>query len=251
MMAGAFVLYVMGRATANPELAPTYDVKHIPLRQRIRPFIVYVVPLFSIFVVVVGSMLMGVATPTESAALGSVACIIIAASYGTLTLSNLLKSLEETAKVSIMILFIIVASSTFAQILALSGATQGLLSLVSDTGLSRLTVLIGMLAILMFLGMFMDGVSMMLITLPLYIPLATVYGMDLVWFGTLMLIVVEISLLTPPFGLLLFTMKAVAPPQITLREVILAALPYILQECMVLGCMVAFPDMVLWLPRLI
>jgi tripartite ATP-independent transporter DctM subunit len=248
LMSVLFFAYVIVRCSVNPALAPAYEIEKRSLWRRWHPFIVYVLPLFVIFIVVVGSILAGWATPTESAALGCTASLVAAAAYRSLTVAGLLKALRETAKVSVMILFIIVASVTFSQILAFSGATNGLLALVSEVGAGPLTILLCMLGILLLLGAFMDQVSMIMITLPFYIPLAEVLGLDLLWFGVLMLIVMEISFTTPPFGLLIYVMKGVAPPQIRLRQIYAAAMPFIVLELLVLGLLVVWPDLATWLP---
>jgi len=248
LMSVAFLLYVLGRCSLRPELAPPYEVARLTPRERWLPFFVYVVPLFAIFVIVVGSILGGWATPTESAALGCTASFVAAAAYRALTFATLMRALRETAKISVMILFIIVASVTFSQILAFSGATNGLLRVIEGVGATPILLLIAMLAILLFLGAFMDQVSMIMITLPFFIPLAGSVGIDLLWFGVLMLIVMEVSFTTPPFGLLLYVMKGVAPPEITMTQVYAAAAPFIVLEIVVLAIIVAVPEVAVWLP---
>ncbi len=250
MMALAFFAYIVIRCRVNPSLAPAYDMETMPFRERVWPFLVYVVPLMGIFIVVVGSILAGFATPTESAALGSVASMIAAAAYRSFSWRMLATAMRETAKISVMILFIIAASVTFSQILAFSGATSGLLRLIESIGASPFLILLAMLAILLFLGAFMDQVSMVMITLPFFIPLAGSLGLDMLWFGVLMLVVMEISFTTPPFGLLIYVMKGVAPPETTLRQVYVAALPFIGLELVVLALIVAFPETATWLPSL-
>ena len=249
LMSVLFFLYVLIRCSLNPSLAPAYEVERLEPWQRWRPFLIYVVPLFLIFIVVVGSILAGWATPTESAALGCVAALTAAAAYRSLTWAGFLKSVRETAKVSVMILFIIVASVTFSQILAFSGATNGLLDLIDSVGAVPMLILLAMLLILLLLGAFMDQVSMVMITLPFYIPLAQAVGFDLLWFGVLMLIVMEISFTTPPFGLLIYVMKGVAPKSITLGQIYAAAFPFIVLELVVLALLVAVPDIATWLPQ--
>ena len=251
MMSILFFAYVIGRCALNPELAPAYDVARLPAWARWRPFLVHVVPLFGIFAVVVGSIVAGWATPTESAALGCVASLAAAAAYGSLRLSQLVTAARETAKISVMILFIIVASVSFSQILAFSGATDGLLRLIGGNQFSGLALLVAMLVILLFLGAFMDQVSMIMITIPFYIPLANAMGIELLWLSVLMLLVMEISFTTPPFGLLLFVMKGVAPEWITLRHIYRAAAPFILLELLVLALLVAFPPLATWLPLML
>ena len=250
VMSVAFLGYIVLRCAINPTLAPAYDVAHLTLGERVRPFMIYVVPLFAIFVVVVGSILAGWATPTESAALGSVASAIAAMGYGLFTWRKFMVAVLEATKISVMILFIIGASVTFSQILAFSGATSGLLEVINTVGASPVALVIAMLGVLLFLGAFMDQVSMMMITLPFFIPLGQAIGIDLLWFGVLMLVVMEISFTTPPFGLLIYVMKGVAPESITLRQVYMAAMPFIVLELMVLALIFLVPELATWLPEI-
>ena len=138
-----------------------------------------------------------------------------------------MKALTGTVAVSGTILFIILGATTFSQVLSFSGATNGIVALVSGQGLSATAIIIGMMLILLFLGCFVDQVSMMLITLPFFMPLVQRLGVDPIWFGVLFLICMQLGLLTPPFGLLLFTMKGVAPPGITMQQIYAASVPYI------------------------
>ena len=250
LMSLLFLGYVVGRCWLDPRLAPLYDVRHLTWWQRVRPVLIYVLPLFGIFVVVVGSIMTGLATPTESAALGCVATVVAVAAYRRLRWRDLLLAVRETAQISVMILFIIVASTAFSQILAFSGAANGLLRLIGESNSSALTVLVGMLLILLFLGAFMDQVSMMMITVPFFIPLASSLGIDLIWLSVLMLIVMEVSFTTPPFGLLLYVMKGVAPPETSIQQIYLAALPFIILEMFVLALLMAFPILATGLPDL-
>lgn len=251
MMSAAFLTYIIVRCSINPSLAPPGDdgPDHRGW-DRVRPFLLYVVPLFGIFVVVVGSMLAGWATPTEAAAIGSAASVVAAACYRSLSVKALATALMETTKISVMILFIIVASITFSQILSFSGATRGLLALIQGTDVSMLTVLLLMMLVLLFLGAFMDQISMIMVTLPFFIPLAHLFGIDLLWLGVLMLICMEVSFMTPPFGLLIFVMKGVAPAWITLRQIYSAALPFIALQVLVLALIIAWPSLATWLPEL-
>lgn len=250
IMSLLFIAYVVVRAYLNPRLAPaSEEIQTLSLSERLLPFCLYVVPLFAIFIVVVGSIFAGLATPTESAALGCVASAIAAIVYRAASLKAFMTALRETAKISVMILFIIGASITFAQILAFSGATDGLLKTINALQLSPFWILLAMLLILLFLGAFMDQVSMIMITLPFYIPLAQSLGLDLLWFGVLLLIVMEISFTTPPFGLLLYVMKGVAPAGIAITQIYRAALPFIALECVVLLLLIIFPDLATWLPQ--
>lgn len=246
-----FVGYVIVRCTINPNLAPAYDVPDVSFQQKMRAFLLYVVPLLGIFFVVVGSILLGWATPTEAAALGCTTSLFAAIGYRCLSLKSLLTAVRETAIVSALILFIIVASVTFSQILAFSGATDGLLELVNGGGASKTVVLVTMLIILLLLGAFIDQVSMIMITLPFFIPLAKSVGIDPLWLAVLMLLAMEISLVTPPFGMILFVMKAIAPDYITIKDIYRAVTPFIVLELLVMALLVVAPGVALWLPQLV
>ena len=244
-----FVGYIITRAMIDPSLAPDEDLpEEEGFGERWRPFLVYVLPLVLIFATVVGAMTGGFATPTESAALGAAATIIAAACYRALTFTNLMSALRGTVAVAGTILFIIIGATTFTQVLSFSGATNGIVSLVSAQGLSASAIVISMLVILLFLGCFVDQVSMMLITLPFFMPLVQQLGIDPIWFGVMFLICMQLGLLTPPFGLLLFTIKGVAPPQISMQQVYAASAPYIVFGLLVLVAIFFFPAIATRLP---
>jgi tripartite ATP-independent transporter DctM subunit len=249
ILAAMFFFYVIVRCTYSPHIAPAYDVARLSLGERFMPFVKYVLPLMGIFVVVVGSIIGGIATPTESAALGALASLVAAAAYRSLAWKAFRVALAETLRLTVMTLFIICGSITFSQIMAFTQASNGLSALITGAGLSPLMVLLGMLGILFFLGCFMDQVSMMMITAPLFMPVAEALGFDIVWFGVLMLMILEVSLATPPFGLLLFVARGAAP-QTSMREIIVSVLPFIAMVLGVVGMIVVFPDLALALPRL-
>jgi tripartite ATP-independent transporter DctM subunit len=211
----------------------------------------YVLPLASIFVVVIGAMSAGIATPTESAALGALATMALAAAYRVLNFENLMRALRGTVAISGMILFIILGAITFSQILSFSGATQGIVSAILGQGLSKLAILAGMMLLLIFLGIFVDQVSMMLITLPVFMPIVQRLDIDLIWFGVLYLICMQLGLLLPPHGLLLMTMKGVAPPEVTMGHIFRAVVPYIAMSLVLLLIIISFPAIATWLPNIL
>src|SRR6266852_4990261 len=212
----AFVAYIVVRVKTNPKLAPATPIDKLSGWARFDPLVRYVLPLVSIFVVVIGAMSGGIATPTESAALGALATMALAAAYRALSFDALLKALRGTVGISAMILFIILGATTFSQILSFSGSTEGIVSNVLGGGLTPFAILTGMMLLLIFLGIFVDQVSMMLITLPVFMPIVQRLDIDLIWFGVLYLICMQLGLLLPPHGLLLMTMRGVAPPQVTM-----------------------------------
>jgi tripartite ATP-independent transporter DctM subunit len=193
----------------------------------------------------------GWATPTESAAIGAFATMVLAILYRSLSIGNLLKALKGTTAISGMILFIIVGATTFSQVLSFSGASNGLVELIAGLGLPPLAVIAAMMALLVFLGLFVEQVSMMLITLPIYMPLVQKYGVDPVWFGVMFLICMQLGLLLPPHGLLLMTMKSVAPREVRMGHIFQAVLPYIAMSLLLLALVFFVPAVAVWLPRVI
>ena len=244
-----FVAWIVLRAVMDPALAPAFEHEEIPMWDRVRPLIVYVLPLVMIFVVVVAAMSAGWATPTEAAAIGAVATVAVAWIYRALTWSNLMKALLGAAGISGVILFIIIGATTFAQILTFSGATNGMVEAIKSSGFGAWPVLIAMMVILLILGCFIDQVSMMLICLPFFMPLVALYGFDQIWFGVLFLICMQLGLLTPPFGMLLFTMKSVAPKEIEMRQIWSAVTPYVVMGLLALIAVMLIPGLATWLPR--
>jgi tripartite ATP-independent transporter DctM subunit len=245
----AFVGYIVVRAKLTPSLAPPTPIAPQTGWEGWRLLVLYVVPLIGIFAVVVGAMSGGFATPTESAALGALATMAVAALYRVLSLEALMKSLKGAAAISGMIMFIILGATTFSQILSFSGATDGLVSTILGQGFSTLAVVALMMLILIFLGVFVDQVSMMLITLPVFMPIVMRLGIDPVWFGVLFLICMQLGLLLPPHGLLLMTMRGVAPPQVTMAHIFQAVVPYIVMSLLLLALLIGCPAVATWLPN--
>jgi tripartite ATP-independent transporter DctM subunit len=246
----AFVGYIVVRVKTRPELAPATPIESKTGWARYELLVLYVLPLASIFVVVIGAMSAGYATPTESAALGALATMALAAIYRVISVGNLMRALRGTVAISGMIMFIILGATTFSQILSFSGATSGIVSAVLGQGLSTLAIIAGMMLLLIFLGIFVDQVSMMLITLPVFMPLVQQLGIDPIWFGVLYLICMQLGLLLPPHGLLLMTMKGVAPPEVTMAHIFRAVMPYIAMSLILLAAIIMFPAIATWLPNL-
>jgi len=251
MLSVAFVGYIIARASANPALAPATVVEERSGWARYELLVCYVLPLVSIFVVVIGAMSGGIATPTESAALGALATMALAAAYRALSFDALLKALRGTVGISAMILFIILGATTFSQILSFSGSTEGIVSNILGAGLTPFAILAGMMLLLIFLGIFVDQVSMMLITLPVFMPIVQRLDIDLIWFGVLYLICMQLGLLLPPHGLLLMTMKGVAPKEVTMAHIFRAVVPYVAMSLVLLVIIILVPAIATWLPNVL
>jgi tripartite ATP-independent transporter DctM subunit len=245
----AFVVWIVVRVRFTPSLAPAEQVELHTGWERWRLFVLYVLPCLSIFGVVVGALVAGWATPTECAAVGAFATLVFAAAYRALTRSALMQALRGTAAISGMILFIILGATTFAQILSFSGASNGLVQTITGHGLSSGAIVVAMMAMLIFLGIFVDQVSMMMITLPIFMPVVQALQIDPVWFGVMYLICMQLGLLLPPHGLLLMTMRGVAPPAVTMGHIFAAVVPYVAMSLLLLAAVFWLPAIATWLPK--
>ncbi len=250
LLAVFYCILILGMALADPDAAPAYEVENTDWSEKARLLFLDVVPMVSIVIGVILVIMFGVATPSESAAFGCLGVIVLAALYRCLTWDGIVKSVTGALKVTTMALLIIFGSATFSALLAFSGASSGLINWATGFDLSPTTMLILMFCILLVLGMFMDQLSMMLLTVPIFFPLAQSLGFDLIWFAVIILLALEISFTTPPFGLLLFVMKGVSPPNTTMRDIYVAALPFMGCAVLLAVLLIFFPWIALWLPSL-
>jgi tripartite ATP-independent transporter DctM subunit len=249
LLAALYAMMITGQLLWNPKSAPAYDVEPTTFLYKMRMLCTHVLPMGFVVFMVIGFIIFGWATPTESAALGVLGVIILAAAFRVLTFKTLWQSIDGTVKVAAMVFFILMNSTVFSQLLAFSGASKGMIEWVTSFDLSAYQVLFVMFCVLILLGMFMDGTSMMLITVPIFFPLAKSFGIDLVWFGLFVLLCIEMSGTTPPFGLLLYVMLGVAPPGTTLMKVASAAFPFLVCDAVLILMLVAFPGLALWLTQ--
>ena len=250
MLAGVYAAYIVIRCTLQPSLAPAYDVSPTPLGRRIADTFRYVVPLISVIVIVIGTIFFGVATPTEAAAVGALFCFLLAMAYGKLTWKVTKEAVGAATSIAVMVLIILTGSAAFSQVLAFTGVTSGITHLVTDLPVHPMVILILMQVVLVFLGMFIEQTSIVLVTIPIYMPIVNALGWDPVWFGAIMLLNLELATISPPFGLSLFVMKGIASPGTTMGDIYRAALPFVGLNLVVMALMILFPALVLWLPSL-
>ncbi|OGP73915.1 MAG: hypothetical protein A2V86_03585 [Deltaproteobacteria bacterium RBG_16_49_23] len=246
LLLAIYVGFVMIRCSLNPSLAPQYEIIGVSWKEKIFAGLRDLFPLGIVIFVALGLMMLGVATPTEAAALASLIAFILAAIYRSLNVGVMKKAILSSLQVTVMILTIIAASAAFSQVLAFSGASRGMLQLALGYAVHPLWVLIIMLAIVVLLGCFIEQVSIMMITLPIFMPIVKSLGMDPVWVCILILLCLSIGQLSPPFGLALFVMKATTPPEITMKDIYQAAWPYCLLDFIGVALIIAFPSLATW-----
>jgi tripartite ATP-independent transporter DctM subunit len=248
LVAGIMTAYIVVRCVLQPELAPTYDVAKVPLSEKVRDTAKYVLPQGLIIFAVIGLMFLGIASPSEAAACGAIGTCILAACYRRLDWEVIKKTTISSLNVTGMILIIIGGAQAFSQILAFTGASAGMAEFATNLPVPPIVIIIAMQIIILFLGCLMDVVSIMMITLPIFVPVVRELGYNDVWFAVTYLINIEIAGISPPFGLSLFVMKAVAPKGTTMADVYKAAFPFIGCSLLAMILIIVFPLIALWLP---
>jgi tripartite ATP-independent transporter DctM subunit len=238
--------YIIIRCKLQPSLAPTFEVEKLPLSVRIAGAVKFVLPVGFIIFLVVGLIFVGVADPSESAATGAIGMVIVILFYKRLNWKVVKESLRGTITITGMVFLIIAGATTFGQILAFSGATAGLSQLAIRLHLPPILIMVAMQIIILMMGCFMEVLSIMMITLPIFIPVVNQLGFDPVWFGAITLLNIECAFITPPFGMNLFVMKGVAPRDTTMTDIYFAAAPMVAINCLTMALMIAFPSIVLW-----
>jgi len=249
IMAIMYAGYIVFAVRMRPDLAPMYVTRKVPLIQKMKLSAVEILPALFLIFMVSGLIVIGVATPTESAATGVVGTLILALWYRKLTVVLLLKSVLNTMRVASMILIIVASSAVFSQMVSFTGSAQGLVSSILESQLSPATILIIIFGILLVLGALMDATAIILIAGPLFMPICLELGIDPIVFGILFLIAIQIGLISPPYGILLFTFKGVAPG-IPMKDIWWSVIPFIVCDLIAVFVMYFFPQIVLYLPSI-
>jgi len=243
-----YASYIIIRCRVRPELAPSYQLTNIPLREKLKTSTLYLLPLSFIIFLVLGLILLGVVTPTESAAIGSLGTFILAAFYGRLNWDIVKKTVFGAFEVTVMMFMIITGSIAFSQFLVFSGATRGLVELTLGLNLPPMMLLVFMQVIIVILGCFMDPVAVIMIVLPIYMPIVHALDFNLIWFGLIILINLEVATETPPFGFLLFIMKGVSARGTTMGQIYRSVIPFVIIDIIAMFVIIFFPQIALWLP---
>ena len=252
LMAGLFILYIAIRCRLQPELGPALSVQErsqISRREKLLLLKAGFAPLF-IFFCMTGLFLMGITSLVESSAVGAAAATLMALVKGRLTRSVMEETLRKTLGISCMFMWIILAALCFGAVFDGLGAVKAIEAFFLESlGLGPWEVLILMQLSFILMGMFLDDTAMLVIVAPLYIPLVGALGFDLVWYGVLYTITCQIAYMTPPFGYNLFLMRAMAPPEVSLRDIYVSVTPFVLIMILALVLVMVFPQIALWLPQ--
>jgi tripartite ATP-independent transporter DctM subunit len=252
LMAGLFILYIAIRCRLQPDLGPALSEEEraqITWGEKLRLLSAGLVPLF-IFFSMTGLFLLGYTSLVESSAVGAAAATLAALAKRRLTRQVMEETLRKTLGISCMFMWIILAALCFGAVFDGLGAVKAIEGFFLDRlGLGPWQVLILMQLSFILMGMFLDDTAMLVIVAPLYIPLVGALGFDLVWYGVLYTITCQIAYMTPPFGYNLFLMRAMAPPEVTLRDIYVSVTPFVLIMVLALALVMLFPQIALWLPQ--
>jgi tripartite ATP-independent transporter DctM subunit len=209
-----------------------------------------VLPPMSIIFMVIGAIFAGIATPTEAAAVGALLSFLLTMGYGKLTRAVVKQAVGSATALSVMVLIILTSSAAFSQLLSFSGVTSAITNLATGLPVHPIMILIMMQIVVIFLGMFIEQTSIVMVTIPIFMPIVGAMGWDPIWFGAIMVLNLEMATISPPFGLSLFVMKGIASPDTTMGDIYRAALPFVGLNLIVMALMIVFPAIVLWLPGL-
>ncbi|MES1264162.1 MAG: TRAP transporter large permease subunit, partial [Variovorax sp.] len=252
MLAFIYVAYVLIRCAINPKLGPPAppEMRNIPFTAKLVALKKVILPLMIIFSVL-GSIYSGFTSVSEAAAMGVAGVIVAAAIRRTLNWTMLRDSLYTTMSTCGLLIWLSIGANAMVGVYNLLGGISYLKSIMTGLPLDPIGVILVMMLIFLLLGMFMDWFSIMLLTMPIFAPTVTALGYDLIWFGVLFNITMQIGYLSPPFGQAAFYLKSVTPPHISLNHIYASVLPFIALQVVGLLAVLFFPDVALFLPRLL
>ncbi len=250
LLASLYAIYITIRCYINPQMGPPIPKEErLPLSRRIR-LLFPLLPAGILIFLVLGTIFIGIAAPTEAAGVGAAGAIIIAILQGRLKWKGIVEAAENTLKSSAMVLWTMFGANIFVALYVMVGGGQFVTNLLVGSGLSRWVILWIMQLILIFLGCFIDWVGIIMLTIPIFGPIIRQLGFDPIWFGVLFAVNLQMSFLTPPFGYALFYLKGVAPPEVTTTDIWRSAAPFLgLQFIGLVLCMI-FPEIILIVPKL-
>lgn len=253
ILAGMFMAYVVLRAILRPQDAPRPDLAEfsMPLGRKLLVTAQGLLPALSLVFAVLGSILMGIASPTEAAAVGVVGAFLLACLYRTMSFRVLYESFASTVQITAMIMLIVLGGTLFTGIFAVSGGGRMLSLFIENADIPPQIVVVVFLAIAFIAGFALDWVSIVMICVPIFTPIIKSIGIDPTWFAVMFLIVVQTSYLTPPMAPAVFYLKSIAPPDFTYGHMYRGVMPFVMIEIMLLGLLALFPELATWLPKVL
>lgn len=250
ILASLYILYILIASWLKPELAPApKDIEHVPLIEKLRALKSLVLPALLI-VMILGSIFFGIATPTESAAVGVAGALLSAALARRVNIGMLREAGIDALKATAMIMWITIGAKAYVAIFTGLGGADTLLNFIRDLQVDRWVVLACMMLILIFLGTVLDEIGIILLTVPVFLPIVRLLGFDELWFGVLYAITIQMGYISPPFGYTLFYIKGTLPPHIGMNQVYRGIIPFFLLQGVGLLICALIPDVITYLPSL-
>jgi tripartite ATP-independent transporter DctM subunit len=241
-----YLIYVLWVAWRQPERAPSIKIEHTrPLHQ----LIFATLPALSLILAVLGSILWGIATPTEAAAVGAVGATLFAAMYKQLNFKRIKEVAEETAKVSAMVFAILIGAALFSLVFRGYGGDDLVHHLLSNVPGGKWGALLVVMLVMFLLGFVVDFIEIVFVVVPIVAPVLLMMGVDPIWLGVMMAINLQTSFLTPPFGFALFYLRGVAPPEVKTTDIYRGVIPFIALQLLMLVLLAIWPEMATWLPK--
>ena len=254
MLAGLYVIYVIGRAYLNPSLAPKpreEDIADVSTMKIIWMMMTSFFPLAFLILSVLGAILFGLATPSEAAAIGALGGLVLAAAYRALTWQRLKESVYLSVRTSAMVCWLFVGSWTFASVFSYLGGHDLIQEFVLGLGLSPLAFLLLAQFIIFLLGWPLEWSEIIIIFVPIFLPMLAAFGIDPLFFGILVALNLQTSFLTPPMAMAAYYLKGVAPPHVQLIEIFKGVLPFLSMVFLAMFLLYVFPEIALWLPKVV
>lgn len=249
----SYMIYIIIISTIHPEFAPAVPKEAIAktsIGKRVTDVLIYTMPPLLLIFSVLGSIFLGIATPTEASGIGAFVAFLMMIFYRKFTITSFMDAIYDTAKTTTMVCFMLATSSCFAAVFQGIGAGNAMVNFIIGMEVGKWGVLAIMLAIVVVLGCFIDWIAIVMITFPIFLPIAQSFGFDMVWFVTLIALVLQTSFITPPFGNALFYLMGL-PLGISQKEVIYGNLPFVPIMLAVTLLTILFPGIITWLPRLV
>ena len=249
LLAGLFIVYITIRCYINPKLGPSIPrAERLPLKRKFVKTLPIIPAGFLIFLVL-GTIVIGIAAPTEAAGVGAAGAILLTVFSGQLKWKGLVQACENTLRSSAMVLWTMFGANVFVALYVMVGGSKFVTELLIGSGFSKWTILLITQVMLFFLGCFIDWVGIVMLTVPIFGPIIRQLGFDPIWFGVLYAVNLQMSFLSPPFGYALFYLKGVAPPEVSTRDIWISSVPFIGLQALGLFLCAIFPEIILVVPR--
>jgi tripartite ATP-independent transporter DctM subunit len=249
LLSALYVIYTWLLCVFDPRQGPVWTGEPVSFGRRLWDLLVSVVPVALLVLAVLGTIFFGLAAPTEAAALGASGSLLLALAYRRLDLHGLLAACYTTVRISAMVYMVLIGAGFLsAMFIRLQGA-QLVTDLVLGMELAPALVLVVMLAIVFVLGMFIDWIGIIMITVPIFMPIAQNLGYDPLWFSMLVIVTMQTSFLTPPFAYTIFYLKGIAPPEVTTLDIYRGVVPFLVLQVIAVALIALFPELILFLPH--